>query len=159
MVRSGLPHLFLLSLLVVACNNDTVELQEEEKETCIEGWIESDKAYGIYYQKCPQDLSNCNKTLKVFINLIGDWEDGPGLLIIRNIENGQVEEFRREQPIERYRYELRMSFDRIHNYTHEVTLELPSASCTINNEFYFYTFTFDIPCDGFEHLRFDICTE
>jgi len=143
------------SLCFVACNNDEPEILETE--TCLEGWVENETGNGIYYRKCPQNLTKCTKTLKMFLNVMGEWQEGPGLLIIRNFANGQVEEIRREEQITSQRYELIMTLDRSQHYTHEVTLELPSSNCTINGQFYFYTYVFDIPCDGFAHLKYDIC--
>ena len=158
MVRPGPPYFLILILILflVSCNKD--EPEAEEERTCIEGWVDHANGDGFSFEKCPQNLTECTKILKIFINVIGYWNDGPGVLTIRNIENGYSEEFRREQLIYRHRFQIKLSYNRKHNYTHEVTLELPSNSCTINGEEFIYTFAFDIPCDEYADLKFDICT-
>ena len=133
-------------------------MEATAEETCFEGWVENTDGQGLSFQKCRQNITECSKILKIFINVSGYWDEGPGVLIIRNIENGQFEEFRREQLIYRHRFQIKLSYNRIHNYTHEVSLILPSNRCTINGEEFIYTFTFDTPCDSYSDLKFDICT-
>lgn len=149
----------LLTILVLfgSCNEEVKE--EEPGETCVEGWEPIENDNEIYYNKCPSRISDCVVYLKIGLDVGRSWTDGPGVLIIRNIENGVTEEIRKEQQLYSHRFQIKMSYDRSHQYVHEVTLELPTDKCKINGEFFSYTYEFDVPCDTFVDAAFHICPD
>jgi len=152
-----LPYFIAFVVLISSCNQD--ESVNEPGETCLEGWELYGNTGEISYEKCPQTDSECNIYLKVGMDVGAAWKDGAGLLIIRNIEKGYIEEFKRELPIYSHRLQIKMSFDRSHDFTHEVTLELPTNGCEINGQLYSYTYAFDTPCDSFVDISFKICPD
>lgn len=151
------PYFFVLVVLLSSCSKD--EGENEPRETCLEGWVKYGDNNEISYDKCPQTISDCNIYLKIGMDVGAAWKDGAGLLIIRNIENGYIEEIRRELPIYSHRLQIKMSFDRSHDFTHEVTLELPTNGCKINEQFYSYSYVFDAPCNSFVDISFKICPD
>jgi len=156
MVRIFLPYMFLSLILFTSCSKD--EPEDELIETCIEGWIESADGSSIYYEKCPQRLNDCEKTFRIYINVFDLWTDGPGKLIVRNIENGNViDEISREVLLYRHREQIQMIHDKRFNFTHEVTIELPTESCRVNGKLLSYTYEVTLPCNGYANLDFDIC--
>lgn len=150
-----LSYYLVLVVFLSSCNKQ--EAEEELIETCVEGWVDIEDSSTIYFEKCPQRLTNCTKTFRLYINVLQFWPDGAGTLTVRNINNGVVEEFSRELLLYRHREQIIMNHDRRYNFTHEVTVDLPSDRCEVNGQKYRYTFEIDIPCDGYADLAFDIC--
>jgi len=143
----------------MSCNKDAGE-DLQNKIECIEGWYPSEDGNSGYFLECPKDAvtdQNCIKSFLIVMEVENYTGEAHAILTILSTDDmGLVEDYNRELEIRTQLFLAVIEFDSERQITHQVTIEMPISSCTINgiDQIQSFTYHVGVPCFATAELQF-----